>query len=1070
MGEPSRRSERTDDGVSRRLLLRGMGTTGMIGALAGCAGVMDREYEATPGTVPADTAEDHGLEEPETRTQEGRVTQGVVVGDIEAELTSHTTTYTRTEDPVEETAEFAVRNLQVPSAVLAGAEFTMAAVVQNTGDSAGETEVDLVSTKGEPFDYDAKVVSLEGGESTTVALTVETGPGDAGEYTVTLRAGDGSVTGEITVEQPPDDDATSPPDEPPRVGVESDDRVDLAFGPGLAPSNDTESDEPTFTAGEPGLARLGPETGRTGRVSLTSPPDASFLRPDALGTDVYGAFVPEDGLLGENEELRFTGPNGAHVSIGQNQAVLVAGDEDGLLLGPIDYSGELVGTIDYSGEIEQWADGHQPIRLTGERNTVRVGIHLSFNNLTLSSFEDQRIKQAENGDLYVTVTDVALGDGGFIGLYDASGETFPGDDNSPQTGPPGQAVGITVEGEPELPLIGVSEYIDPDVVVDANIVLDDVSGLEEDATHRMVAIPHEESNGDLGSVYPAAGDRDVALASLAHVYFGGIEPVEPDTFSIHSTPNPEFVGQNLNPAATGDIEELIREYPRTFERACNCELQQPDEIEVRRVDPAETTLRRNDVGRTVFHLEKGALPDVPETTTLLGDEVPIEFFLIPSWPPRSGSRRGADEGGADEVQTEMVSLDLTGTAKTTGQLDPGTQEAVIVVFTSRNHGFFSPDTALTSFLSGAESDGTRDIAEAANTVDGVCPSITGGTAAETSTPTPTPSPTPAATPPRDLLDEYLGLVEGVGAAASELRQVNRTAIGHMSAAETELLRLDSVAEVAALSEDDLLGEVLLADFDPGSVSDRDLAEISFDDRPFDVSSLETEVDVFAAALERSDQLEAALADRTDDLEDWMSRNHGFFNTHATTKVGPVAPFWEEPTALINTIPAVTASPLVNIAPEPTPIGPDGGACTSECIGAEMRVVVGHGSSYNPFGHAWIEVVMEYRVTCAGPGFETTSYTYTDSWSRGHYGNKTVKDESGNSVVCIPAREQISCSTARSIKGSVSPFSSGYNLLTRNCLDWAAKQLERVNRSKGRAVDGDAGWVSKPCQLCSNWTC
>jgi len=1070
MDEQPRRFDRTDDGVSRRLLLRGMCATGITGALAGCAGAMDREYEATPGTVPADTAEDHGLEEPETRTQEGRVTQGLGVGEVEAELTSHTTTYTRTEDRDGGTAEFDVRNLQVPSAVLAGAEFNVAAVVQNTGGAAGETEVELITSKDEPFDYDSQTVSLEGGESTTVEISIVTGDEetDVGTLSVGIAAGDDSESAQISIEPPPDDDATSPPDEPPRVGVASDDRVDLAPGEGLASTNDAEGDRPTFTAGEPGIVGLGPKAGRTDQVSLTSPPDAAFLRPDGLGTGVYGAFVPEDGLLGENEELLFTGPNGHGVSIGQDRAVLVVGDEDGILLGPIDYSGELVGAIDYSGEIEA-AGGRQPIRLTGERNTVRVGIHLTFDNLTLS-FEDQRIKQAENGELYVTVTDVALGDGGFVGLY-----LVPeGDD----------LTSVSVEGEPELPLLGVSEYIDPNVVVDANIVLDDVSGLEEDATHRMVAIPHRENSGDVGDVYASVDNIDDwtleslgrgaddagTLVSLAHVYFGGVEPVKPDTFSIHSTPNPEFVGRNLNPAATGDIEELIREYPRTFEQACNCELQQPDEIEVRRVDPAETTLRRDDIGRTVFHLDAEALPDVPETTTLLGEEVPIEFFLIPSWPPRSGSRRGEDESDADEVQTEIVSLDLAGTAKTTGQLDPGTQEAVIVVFTSRNHGFFSPDTALTSFLSGAESDGTRDIAEAANTVDGVCPSITGGTAAETSTPTPTPSPTPAATPPRDLLDEYLGLVEAVGAAVSELRQVNRTAIGHMSAAETELLRLDSVTEAAALSEDDLLRELLLADFDSGSVPDRNLAEISYDDRPFDEGRLKTAVEEFAAALERSDRLETALVDRTEDLEGLWSRNHGFFNTHATTKVGAVAPFWEEPTALINTIPTVTASPLVNITPEPTPIGPDGGACTSECIGAEMRVVVGHGSSYNPFGHAWIEIVMEYRVTCAGPGFETTSYTYTDSWSRGHYGNKTVKDESGNSVVCIPARERISCSTARSIKRSVSPFSSGYNLLTRNCLDWAAKQLKRVNRPKGRAVDSDAGWVSRPCQLCSNWTC
>lgn len=116
---------------------------------------------------------------------------------------------------VEESTSFVVRDLELPSNVTAGEQFTVSAVVENTGEYAGETEVDLVSIKGEPFDYSSETVSLSPGESTTVDVVFETQRGDGGTYTIGLVAGNGSyddvnetpgdssATGTVVVNAPP---------------------------------------------------------------------------------------------------------------------------------------------------------------------------------------------------------------------------------------------------------------------------------------------------------------------------------------------------------------------------------------------------------------------------------------------------------------------------------------------------------------------------------------------------------------------------------------------------------------------------------------------------------------------------------------------------------------------------------------------------------------------------------------------------------------------------------------------------------------------------------------------------
>lgn len=86
---------------NRREVLRGMTAIGAAGVLAGCLGTFEQEYEATPGTIPEETATEHGLEpDPEVTERSGRIKQGVGVATIEDDVTGYTTTYEeRSEKP-----------------------------------------------------------------------------------------------------------------------------------------------------------------------------------------------------------------------------------------------------------------------------------------------------------------------------------------------------------------------------------------------------------------------------------------------------------------------------------------------------------------------------------------------------------------------------------------------------------------------------------------------------------------------------------------------------------------------------------------------------------------------------------------------------------------------------------------------------------------------------------------------------------------------------------------------------------------------------------------------------------
>ncbi len=96
-------------------------------------------------------------------------------------------------------ATFDVRNLDLPPGVTEGESFTASATVENTGEVQGETDVELVTSKDEPFDYDSQTVSLDPGESTTVEITVWTEPGDAGTYDVALGVADTVASDAVSV-------------------------------------------------------------------------------------------------------------------------------------------------------------------------------------------------------------------------------------------------------------------------------------------------------------------------------------------------------------------------------------------------------------------------------------------------------------------------------------------------------------------------------------------------------------------------------------------------------------------------------------------------------------------------------------------------------------------------------------------------------------------------------------------------------------------------------------------------------------------------------------------------------
>jgi hypothetical protein len=81
----------------------------------------------------------------------------------------------------------------------AGETLDVTVAVENTGEASATQTVEL-SASG--LGTDSTTVSLDGGDSTTETLSLQTSEGDAGEYDATVEAGDGSDSTDVTVLAP----------------------------------------------------------------------------------------------------------------------------------------------------------------------------------------------------------------------------------------------------------------------------------------------------------------------------------------------------------------------------------------------------------------------------------------------------------------------------------------------------------------------------------------------------------------------------------------------------------------------------------------------------------------------------------------------------------------------------------------------------------------------------------------------------------------------------------------------------------------------------------------------------
>lgn len=102
-------------------------------------------------------------------------------------------------------AAFAVELVDVAGSVEAGGEVELTVEVTNTGEQSGTATVaaDVESIGSESTD-----VSLDGGESREVTLSVPTASGDSGSYTVTVATDDDTASGPVEITAASTDDGS----------------------------------------------------------------------------------------------------------------------------------------------------------------------------------------------------------------------------------------------------------------------------------------------------------------------------------------------------------------------------------------------------------------------------------------------------------------------------------------------------------------------------------------------------------------------------------------------------------------------------------------------------------------------------------------------------------------------------------------------------------------------------------------------------------------------------------------------------------------------------------------------
>lgn len=135
---------------------------------------------------------------------------------------------------------------------------------------------------------------------------------------------------------------------------------------------------------------------------------------------------------------------------------------------------------------------------------------------------------------------------------------------------------------------------------------------------------------------------------------GSIPIDNADSLVVRTFPDPSFAGVNLNPLARSSIRELILERTAEFERVCDCDIGNPDQIEVRTASP-EDTLKADDLDTVIYAIDGMDDTGFPETVSVAGEEAAIRYFAF------------ATTCAADDVQTFLVVAAKTGFETSAGQ-------------------------------------------------------------------------------------------------------------------------------------------------------------------------------------------------------------------------------------------------------------------------------------------------------------------------------------------------------------------------------------------------------------------
>lgn len=153
---------------------------------------------------------------------------------------------------------------------------------------------------------------------------------------------------------------------------------------------------------------------------------------------------------------------------------------------------------------------------------------------------------------------------------------------------------------------------------------------EEETTRRS----DPTGDDDIGARQLPVCDIDPALVipsdqgSGTDADFTTDRPVDiADALVLRTIPDPTLAGVRLNPLARTSIEDFIVEHTNKFERVCDCDLGDPEQIDVQTATPGDT-LAPDDIDSVVYVLDGLDGFGLPETVSVFGEETPIRYFAF----------------------------------------------------------------------------------------------------------------------------------------------------------------------------------------------------------------------------------------------------------------------------------------------------------------------------------------------------------------------------------------------------------------------------------------------------------